>query len=107
MCPFELHIPAPSTRPGDTPDFSHLAIPPAGAVPRPDVMAPASTLRDLAYGLIRVMDDEGRAIGPWTPKIAPETLRQGLRAMLQTRLFEDRMFRSHRQGKSCFVMETT
>ena len=107
MCPFELHIPAPSTRPGDAPDFSHLAIPPAGAVPRPDVTAPASTLRDMAYGLIRVMDDEGRAVGSWAPNVSPETLRQGLRAMMQTRLFEDRMFRSHRQGKTSFFMKST
>ncbi|HEY2835042.1 MAG TPA: thiamine pyrophosphate-dependent enzyme, partial [Rhizomicrobium sp.] len=108
MCPpFDLYIPAPSARPGDAPDFSHLAIPPAGACPRPDIAAPASSVRDLAYGLVRVLDDEGRATGPWAPTIAPETLRQGLRAMMQTRLFEDRMFRSHRQGKTSFFMKST
>src|SRR6201996_2745471 len=109
MCPFDLHIPAPPARPGDKPDFSHLVIPPAGAVPRPDADANASSesLRGTAYGLIRVLDDQGRAIGPWAPQIAPEMLRQGLRAMMQTRLFEDRMFRSHRQGKTSFFMKST
>lgn len=107
MCPFDLHIPAPSARPGDAPDFSHLAIPPAGAIQRPDVTAAASSLRDLAYGLVRVMDEDGNAVGPWAPTIAPESLRQGLRAMMQTRLFEDRMFRSHRQGKTSFFMKST
>ena len=29
VCPFDLYIPAPSARPGDAPDFSHLVIPPA------------------------------------------------------------------------------
>jgi 2-oxoisovalerate dehydrogenase E1 component alpha subunit len=105
--PFDLYIPAPSARPGDAPDFSHLAIPPAGATARPDVTAPASSMRDLAYGLVRVLDDGGRAVGPWAPKVTPETLRQGLRAMMQTRLFEDRMFRSHRQGKTSFFMKST
>lgn len=109
MCPFDLHIPAPPTRPGDEPDFSHLVIPPPGAVPRPeaDVNASSESLRDTAYGLIRVLDNQGHAAGPWAPRIAPEKLRQGLRAMLLTRLFEDRMFRSHRQGKTSFFMKST
>lgn len=107
MCPFDLHIPEPSARPGDAPDFSHLDIPAAGALPRPDTGARAETLRDMAYGLIRVLDDDGRAVGPWVPDVPPERLRQGLRAMLLTRLFEERMFRSHRQGKTSFFMKST
>jgi 2-oxoisovalerate dehydrogenase E1 component alpha subunit len=109
MCPFDLHIPAPPARPGDKPDFSHLVIPPAGAVqrPAPDVRASSDSLRDTAYGLVRVLDDQGRAVGPWAPQIAPEKLRNGLRAMLLTRIFEDRMVRSHRQGKTSFFMKST
>ena len=37
-----LHVPEPRFRPGDTVDFSHLAIPEAGAQPRPDEACPAS-----------------------------------------------------------------
>jgi 2-oxoisovalerate dehydrogenase E1 component alpha subunit len=107
VCPFDLHIPTPPARPGDTPDFSALAIPAAGAAPRPDIRAPAETLRDMAQGLVRVLNDESRAVGPWVPDIAPDRLRQGLRAMLLTRLFEERMFRSHRQGKTSFFMKST
>jgi 2-oxoisovalerate dehydrogenase E1 component alpha subunit len=107
VCPFDLYIPEPSSRPGDAPDFSHLAIPPAGAMPRPDTGAPSEALRNMAYGLIRVLDDKGHAVGPWAPEIPPDRLRQGLRAMLMTRLFEDRMFRSHRQGKTSFFMKST
>ncbi len=109
MCPFDLHIPAPPARPGDKPDFSHLVIPPAGAVrrPAPDVRASSDSLRDTAYGLVRVLDDQGRAVGPWAPQVAPEMLRHGLRAMLLTRIFEDRMVRSHRQGKTSFFMKST
>lgn len=102
-----LHIPKPPTRPGDAPDFSHLQIPPAGALPRPDSTTPARELRDLSDGLIRVLDGEGHAVGAWTPTIEPQRLRDGLRAMLLTRLFEERMFRSHRQGKTSFFMKST
>jgi 2-oxoisovalerate dehydrogenase E1 component alpha subunit len=107
VCPFDLHIPAPPTRPGDAPDFSHLVIPAAGSVLRPDSSAPSKTLHEMAYGLIRVLDEAGHAVGPWAPQIAPDRLRQGLRAMLLTRLFEERMFRSHRQGKTSFFMKST
>ena len=64
--------------------------------PRPDVTAPASTLRDLAYGLIRVLDEEQRR-----RSLGTECFRKKSRpsAVMQTRLFEDRMFRSHRQQR--------
>ena len=32
----QLHVPEPAIRPGDTPDFSHVEIPRAGEVRRPD-----------------------------------------------------------------------
>ncbi len=102
-----LYIPEPPTRPGDAPDFSHLKIPAAGIMPRPPIDAPAEALRDMAYGLVRVLDDAGNAIGPWAPDVSPDRLRQGLSAMLLTRIFEDRMFRSHRQGKTSFFMKST
>jgi len=55
----QLHIPTPPGRPGDEPTFDHLDIPPAGSVRRPDISASESELRDLPYGLIRVLDDAG------------------------------------------------
>ena len=36
---FALHIPIPPARPSDAPDFSHLQIPPAGGLPRPEASA--------------------------------------------------------------------
>lgn len=102
-----LRFPTPAARPGDRPDFSHLHIPPAGQVLRPEPTAPAAGLGELATSLIRVLDDEGLAVGPWTPSIDAEGLRGGLRAMLLTRLFEDRMFRAHRQGKTSFFLKST
>ena len=105
--PLTLHVPEPAGRPGDPADFSRLAIPPAGAAPRPEITAEARETHALAYDLIRVLDEEGRAVGPWDPRADPEMLRRGLRAMVLTRAFDDRMHRAHRQGKTSFYMKCT
>lgn len=102
-----LRVPEPSGRPGDTPDFSHLKLDAPGAVDRPEVSAAPAEMRDHAFRLIRVLDDEGRAVGPWDPKLNPETMRRGLKAMILTRAFDDRMHRAHRQGKTSFYMKCT
>jgi 2-oxoisovalerate dehydrogenase E1 component alpha subunit len=101
-----LHVPEPEHRPGDTPSFD-FSPPAAGSVPRPDTAVDPHEIRDLAYTLIRVLDDDGRAVGPWDPKLSPEVLRQGLRSMVLVRAFDDRMYRAQRQGKTSFYMKCT
>ena len=103
----ELHVPEPEARPGDEPDFSHIQVPPAGSVPRPDINVAADAIRDLPYTLIRVLDDEGKATGPWDPRLDPEKLRRILRDMMLVRTFDDRMYRAQRQGKTSFYMKAT
>jgi 2-oxoisovalerate dehydrogenase E1 component alpha subunit len=105
--PLSLHIPEPHYRPGDVADFSNIAIPAAGVTPRPDSAAAAATMRDMVYGLVRVLDDDGKAVGPWDPRLTPERLRAMLRAMALTRAFDERMFRAQRQGKTSFYMKST
>ncbi|MEO6359226.1 MAG: 3-methyl-2-oxobutanoate dehydrogenase (2-methylpropanoyl-transferring) subunit alpha [Sphingomicrobium sp.] len=102
-----LHVPEPLFRPGDAPDFSGVAIPPAGQTPRPDVAAPAADTHPLALQLIRVLDENHRAVGPWDPKLEPDTLRKMLRDMVTVRIFDDRMYRAQRQGKTSFYMKCT
>jgi 2-oxoisovalerate dehydrogenase E1 component alpha subunit len=102
-----LYIPEPIARPGDNPDFAHMPIPDAGTTRRPDVDAAEPDMRDLPYGLIRVLDKAGTAVDPWNPRLDPELLRRGLAAMLLTRTFDDRLFRAHRQGKTSFYMKST
>ena len=102
-----LHIPEPATRPGEPVSFAGLDILGAGVTRRPAVEDPESLLRDLPFGLIRVLDETGAAVGPWAPTLSPDTLLAGLRAMLLTRLFDDRMFRAHRQGKTSFYIKST
>jgi 2-oxoisovalerate dehydrogenase E1 component alpha subunit len=103
----KLHIPPHHPAPGERPDLGSVPRFPAGAVERPDIAVPAQETHPLAYTLIRVLDDDGAAVGAWDPKLPPETLRRGLRAMLLTRAYDDRMFRQQRQGKISFYMKCT
>lgn len=103
--PLRLHVPEPSGRPGRPTDFSYLQLCPAGRAERPPVdVAPVDT-RELATQLIRILDEEGCAVGPWASEEAPELLLQGLRAMLKTRLFDARMLKAQRQKKLSFYMQ--
>jgi 2-oxoisovalerate dehydrogenase E1 component alpha subunit len=82
-------------------------------VPAPDPAAPPAEnvapadIHDLAFGLVRVLDDRGQAIGGWNPRLSAERLRAMLRNMMLLRAFDDRMFRAQRQGKTSFYMKST
>jgi 2-oxoisovalerate dehydrogenase E1 component alpha subunit len=102
-----LHVPEPRFRPGDPVDYAEFDRGEAGAVARPSIDAAPSAMRDLAYGLIRVLDDEARAVGPWDPRLDPDRLRLMLRHMALTRAYDDRMYRAQRQGKTSFYMKCT
>ncbi len=101
----QLHVPEPPARPGEKANFSKLDIPKAGTLARPSPHAPEIELRDYPYGMVRVLDREGAAKGEWDPGLTADQLRKGLHAMLKTRIFDDRMFRLQRQGKTSFYMK--
>ena len=102
-----IHVPMPNARPGDSADFSHHAIPPAGSVSMPPVDVAPADIHGHAFTLIRVLDEDGNAVGPWNPGLSVETLRQGLRSMMLTRAYDARMVRVQRQGKTSFYMKCT
>jgi 2-oxoisovalerate dehydrogenase E1 component alpha subunit len=102
-----LHVPEPPFRPGDTPDFSSLKVPAAGSAPRPDSSVAAAETHELTTALVRVLGDDNKAVGPWDPRLDPDTLRKMLRDMVTVRIFDDRMYRSQRQGKTSFYMKCT
>lgn len=104
--PLRLHVPEPSARPGRETDFSYLKISPAGAVRRPPVDTRPSETGDIVDELVRVLDDAGRALGPWNPEADPQLLRAGMRAMLKTRVFDARMLVAQRQKKISFYMQS-
>jgi 2-oxoisovalerate dehydrogenase E1 component alpha subunit len=102
-----LHVPEPAFRPGDTADFSSLVIPAAGSALRPDTNVAAAATHPLTTDLVRVLDDAGKAVGPWNPRLDPDTLRKMLKDMVTVRVFDDRMYRAQRQGKTSFYMKAT
>jgi len=102
-----LHIPHPPARPGQRADFSYLKLSPAGAVARPDPRARADQMTNVSTSLVRVLDDDGKAVGPWDPHLDAADLQVGLRHMLTTRIYDDRMQRAQRQGKISFYIKST
>ncbi|WP_419902268.1 3-methyl-2-oxobutanoate dehydrogenase (2-methylpropanoyl-transferring) subunit alpha [Kiloniella sp.] len=100
-----LHVPEPEFRPGDTPDFSNVDIPKAGSVRRPDVDVAPEEIRDLAYSIIRVLNRDGEAVGPWAGLLGEDELIKGLRHMMTLRAFDYRMMMAQRQGKTSFYMQ--
>jgi 2-oxoisovalerate dehydrogenase E1 component alpha subunit len=104
--PLALHVPEPRFRPGDVVDFDDVEVPPAGSARRPDIAEPADRFTDLAYTMVRVLDDDAQAVGPWNPRLSPDTVRRILRHMALVRAFDERMFRAQRQGKTSFYMKS-
>ncbi len=102
-----LHIPSAPYRPGEEPDFSAITLTEPGALERPDELAPTNEISELCFGLIRVLDDGHCAVGPWDPELPAGELRDGLRHMLLTRLYDDRMLLMQRQGKLSFYLKCT
>jgi 2-oxoisovalerate dehydrogenase E1 component alpha subunit len=107
LAPLRLHVPEPKFRPGDEADFSDISVPPVDAIARPDEASTPATLQPLAYGLVRVLDDDGQAKGSWNPGLDADQLRLMLYNMMLVRAFDDRMFRAQRQGKTSFYMKST
>ena len=91
-------------RPGDEPSFGGTFTEQPGDLNRPD---PATCTTDdtveHARGLIRVLDDNGEASGEWDPNLDAETLIQGLEYMMRLRIFDDRMIKMQRTGKTLFL----
>ncbi|MBL27805.1 MAG: 3-methyl-2-oxobutanoate dehydrogenase (2-methylpropanoyl-transferring) subunit alpha [Rhodospirillaceae bacterium] len=100
-----LSVPEPAFRPGDTPDYSGVTFPEAGSVQRPPVDVNPEEIRDLAFTIIRVLDRNGEAVGPWAEALSPDELRKGLRDMLTLRAYDARMLMAQRQGKTSFYMQ--
>jgi len=103
--PLSLHVPEPEVRPGDTPDFSSVKIAAAGSVPRPAVDVDPKDIRDHAFSIIRVLNRDGEAVGPWAGSLTADELMSGLRHMMTLRAFDARMLTAQRQGKTSFYMQ--
>ena len=100
-----LHIPRPTARPGEQPDFSYLDLADAGSVDKPSINARTRDIEYLSSGLVRILDDDHHAVGPWNPDLDPAKLQVALRWMLLNRHFDKRMWQIQRQGRISFYME--
>ena len=105
--PLSLYVPEPAVRPGGVPDFSNVPIAKAGSVARPEVDVDPKMIRDLAFSIIRVLNREGQAVGPWAGLLTDDELLEGLRHMMTLRAFDARMLMAQRQGKTSFYMQHT
>ena len=79
LAPLHLHVPEPKFRPGDIADFSDVVVPPVDAILRPDEHVEPADIHALAYGLVRVLDDDNHAKGSWNPGLDADKLRLMLR----------------------------
>ena len=105
-----LTFPQPPARPGESPDFSLLDIPAAGLLDVPPLSLTAKDAAVYARGLIRVLDDDNKAVGPWADYAATlgdEILQKGLRDMALMRAIDTRMLNAQRQGKTSFYLQCT
>lgn len=110
MTSARLSFPHPPARPDQVPDFSDIAIPDAGSLPVPPLDVTAEQSRALAVGLIRILDDNDNAVGPWADYLgdqSAETLLLGLRDMIKMRALDRRMMNAQRQGKTSFYLLCT
>jgi 2-oxoisovalerate dehydrogenase E1 component alpha subunit len=105
--PLRFQVPEPVSRPGDKPDFSNVVIPEAGSVDRPPVDVDPKDIREHAFSIIRVLNRQGEAVGPWAPQLDAEALIRGLRHMMTLRAFDARMQMAQRQGKTSFYIQHT
>lgn len=102
-----FHVPVPTVRPGDEPDFSHVEIPPAGSVERPPINVASEDIRHLAHTIMRILNRAGEAVGPWAGSLTDEAAIDGLTAMVRTRAYDARMQMAQRQGKTSFYVQCT
>jgi 2-oxoisovalerate dehydrogenase E1 component alpha subunit len=103
--PLRLRVPEPAVRPGDEPRFDHIDFGEPGRVPRLPLAATADDTRPHARDLVRVLDMDGKAHGPWAEGLDADDLLTAFRAMVRTRAFDARMMRAQRQGKTSFYIQ--
>lgn len=72
---------------------------------KPDLDEKVERVALMRKQMVRVLDDDGRAVGEWVPDLSFDDKLTGLRDMMTVRAFDARMLRAHRQGKISFYMQ--
>lgn len=77
----------------------------AGEMKKPALDEKVERVALMRKQLVRVLDDDGAAVGEWVPDLSTEQKLAGLRDMMLLRAFDARMLRAHRQGTISFYMQ--
>ena len=99
-----LRIPEPARghRPADRVRF----ISKAGDMKKPALDERVERVALMRKQLLRVLDDDGAAVGEWTPELSSADKLAGLRNMMLVRSFDARLLRAHRQGRISLYMQS-
>ncbi len=98
-----LRIPQPAR--GQQPADRVRFISAAGEMAKPALDEKVERVALMRKQLVRVLDDDGNAVGEWAPDLTPDAKIVGLREMMLVRAFDARMLRAHRQGTISFYMQ--
>ena len=99
-----LRVPEPARghRPADRVRF----ISKAGEMKKPALDERVERVALMRKQLLRVLDDDGAAVGEWAPELSSAEKLAGLRNMMLVRSFDARLLRAHRQGRISFYMQS-
>jgi 2-oxoisovalerate dehydrogenase E1 component alpha subunit len=78
----------------------------AGEMRKPALDEKVERVALMRKQLLRVLDDDGAAVGEWAPDLAIADKLTGLRNMMLVRSLDARLLRAHRQGKISFYMQS-
>ena len=101
--PLRLRIPEPAR--GRQPAERVRFISAAGEMKKPALDEKVERVALMRKQLVRVIAEDGQAVGEWVPDLTADQKRCGLRDMMRTRSFDARLLRAHRQGKISFYMQ--
>ncbi|MGA9278434.1 thiamine pyrophosphate-dependent dehydrogenase E1 component subunit alpha [Ilumatobacter sp.] len=102
--PLRLRIPEPAR--GQHPPDRVRYISRAGEMQKPALDEKVERVALMRKQMVRVIDDDGQAVGEWVPEMSVEQKLLGLRNMMLVRSFDARLLKAHRQGKISFYMQS-
>ena len=101
----ELRLRIPEPARGEQPADRVRFISAAGEMSKPALDEKVERVALMRKQNVRVLDDDGNAVGDWVPELSTDDKITGLRDMMLVRAFDARMLRAHRQGTISFYMQ--
>ena len=99
-----LRIPEPAR--GHAPADRVRFVSKAGEMKKPALDEKVERVALMRKQLLRVLDEDGTAVGEWVPELSAADKITGLRNMMLVRSFDARLLRAHRQGRISFYMQS-